>query len=114
MGKTLGHNVLLSYHNFSERLIINTDARKTKLGWGISQNGKPMTFYSRKLTPAQINYTTTERELLSIVETLKDFLKIILGHCIKLYTENKNISFEKFTTEGVLRWILMLEEYSPR
>ena len=37
----------------------------------ISQNGKPVAFYLRKLTPAQINYTIVELELLNIVETLK-------------------------------------------
>ena len=37
----------------------------------ISQNGKLVVFYSRKLNPAPTRYTTTERELLAIVETLK-------------------------------------------
>ena len=67
----VGRDVLLSYPNFSEGFIIHTDTRKTQLGGLISQNGKPIAFYSHKLTPAQINFTTTERELLSIVETLK-------------------------------------------
>ena len=49
------------------------------------KNGKPIAFYSQKLTPAQINYMTTKRELLSIVETLKEFRKIILGHSITVY-----------------------------
>jgi hypothetical protein len=37
------------------------------------QNGKPIAFYSRKLNLAQRKYTTGDQELLSIVETLKEF-----------------------------------------
>ena len=81
---------------------MHTDVSKTHLGGVISQNGKPIDFYSHKLTTAQINYTDTEVELVSIVETLKEFLTILLGHRITVYTEHKNIKFEKFTTERVL------------
>ena len=34
------------------------------------QDKKPTAFYSRKLNAAQRRYTTTERELLSTIETL--------------------------------------------
>ena len=70
--KIVGCDVLLSYPKFSETFIIHTDARNMQLGGIISQNGKPIAFHSCKLAPAQINYTTTEQELLGIVETLKD------------------------------------------
>ena len=79
----------------------------------MNQEGKPIVFYSHKVTPSQINYTTTERELLSIVETLKYFCTNILGHRITVYTYHNNFTFEKFTTERVLGWRLMLEEYGP-
>ena len=62
MKNIVGRDVLISYPNFSENIIIHTDARKNT-DWGgggvISQNGKPINFYSLKLTPAQINYTNT-------------------------------------------------------
>ena len=48
----------------TKQLIIYTDASKTQLGSVISQEGKPIAFYSRKLNPAQTQYTTTKRELL--------------------------------------------------
>ena len=69
MKKIVGRCVLLSYPNFSKRFIVHTDSSKTQLVGVISQNRKPISFHSHKLTPAQINYTTTERELLFLVET---------------------------------------------
>ena len=64
----------------------------------MSKIGKPIAFYPRELTPAQISYTTIERELLSILETLKEFHTILLGNRIIEYTDHKNITFENFTT----------------
>ena len=58
----LGH----TYPNFNEVFEIHTDASDRQLGVVISQNRKPLAFYSRKLSGAQRNYTTTEQELLSI------------------------------------------------
>ena len=50
---------------------IHTDASDYQLGVVISQEVKPIAFFSRKLNKAQKNYTTTEKELLSIVECIK-------------------------------------------
>ena len=49
------------------------DAIEMQLGAVIIQNNKPIHFYNRKLNCAQINYTTTEGELLCIVEVIKEF-----------------------------------------
>ena len=61
---------MLAFPNVNLKFVIHTDASDRQLGAVISQNGKPIAFYSRKLNSAQRRYTTTERELLSIVETL--------------------------------------------
>ena len=44
---------------------------KFQLGVVISYKDKPIDFYSRKLTGSHKWYTVTEKELLSIVETLQ-------------------------------------------
>jgi hypothetical protein len=45
------------------------------------------------LNSAQKNYTTGEQELLSIVETLKEFQNILLGQQIIVHTNQKNIVY---------------------
>ena len=75
------------------------DTSKFQLGAVISQGDKPIAFYSRILNSAKVNYTTTERELLSIVETLKEFRNILLGQLIKVYTDHKNLTYQTFNKE---------------
>jgi RNase H-like domain found in reverse transcriptase/Reverse transcriptase (RNA-dependent DNA polymerase) len=73
MKALIAKETLLTFPDFSKECEIHSDATKLQLGACISQNGKPVAFYSRKLQAAQTRYTTTERELLSIVETLQEF-----------------------------------------
>ena len=113
MKRVISKDILLTYPDFNKPFEIYTDASHTQLGAVITQDNKPIAFYSRKLQSAQTRYTTTERELLSIVETLKEFRNILFGHQIKIYTDHKNLTFKDFTTERVLRWRLLVEEFSP-
>jgi transposase InsO family protein len=113
MKRIIGKEVLLAYPDFDKEFVIHTDASHYQLGAVISQDGKPIAFYSRKLKPEQTRYTTTERELLSIVETLKEFRNILLGQRIVIHTDHKNLTCQNFNTERVMRWRLLLEEYGP-
>ena len=70
-------------------LNIHTYASNLQLGAVISQTGKPLAFYIKKLNPYQTRYTTTEKELLVVVKTLKECLNILLRK-IRVHTDHKN------------------------
>ena len=113
MKRIISKETLLTYPDFNKPFEIHTDASHTQLGAVLSQNKRPIAFYSRKLNPAQTRYTTTERELLAIVETLKEFRNILLGQRIIIYTDHKNLTYKEFNTERVMRWRLLIEEFGP-
>ena len=113
MKAIIAKETLLAYPDFNKQFEIHTDASHTQLGAVVSQDNRPIAFYSRKLNPAQTRYTTNEQELLSIVETLKEFRNILLGQQIVVFTDHLNLTCKTFNTERVMRWRLLLEEYSP-
>jgi len=77
------------------------------------QAGKPIAFYSQKLSGSQRNYTVGEREMLSIVETLKEFRSILLGQDITVYTNHMNL-VNPTTNHALMRitcWRWLIEEF---
>ena len=60
----ISKETLLSFPDFSKPFEIHTDASHTQLGAVVSQDKKPIAFYSRKLNPAQTRCTTTKRTTL--------------------------------------------------
>ena len=95
--------VLLAYPDFNAQFEMHADASKLKIGAVISQEGKLIAFYSQKMNSAQQNYTTTEKELLSVVAYIKEFRNILLWHQITVYTDHKNLTYKHFNTERVMR-----------
>jgi hypothetical protein len=69
---------------------------------------------SRVITAIEQRYSICELELLAIVYALKKFRIYVIGHHVKVYTDNKALSFLKkcsLTSDRVTRWVLQLQEY---
>jgi hypothetical protein len=74
--QVIADDVMLSFPDFNKPFEIHTDASDFQVGAVIMPECKPVAFYSRKLNPAQRNYTTGKREMLSIVKTLRVYIGI--------------------------------------
>ena len=94
---------------------IYTDTLSRQLGVVIIQRGVPIAFFSRKLSEIQRKYSVTELELLSILETLKEYKGVLWGQTIKVFTNHKNLMQQALglTSDCVYHWRLLLEEYGP-
>lgn len=109
---------LLQFPNFNEPFILTTDASNDAIGSILSQGvvGKdlPIAYYSRTLNSAERNYSTTEKELLSIVQSVKHFRPYLYGKEFTILTDHKPLQWLmncKDPSSRLVRWRLKLLEY---
>jgi hypothetical protein len=79
MKEILAQDAMLTYPEFDKPFIIYTDASERQIGGIVTQNNRPLGFFSKKLSETQQRYPVTEQELLAIGETLKYFKHMLLG-----------------------------------
>ena len=94
----LKKEALLAFPHFEKPFHLYIDASNRQLGATVVQDGKPLGFYTRKLNPAQKNYTVGEIELLGIVEGLKAFEGILRGQQVTIHTDHLNLLYKNLPT----------------
>ena len=74
-----------------------------------------MVYYASKtLNGAQLNYTTTEKELLPIVFGFEKFRSYLLGTKVTIFTDHADIHYlvsKKDSKPRLIRWVLLLQEF---
>nr|KYP52542.1 Retrovirus-related Pol polyprotein from transposon 17.6 [Cajanus cajan] len=72
-------------------------------------------YASKVLNGAQLNYATTEKELLAIVYALEKFRAYLIGAKVIVYTDHAAIKYLLTKAESkprLIRWVLLLQEFN--
>ena len=108
---------ILSIPNFSYPFVIDTDASETALGAVLSQviegEERPVAFQSRVLTKTEVNYATTTREALGIVQAMQWFRPYIYGTQCVVRTDHASLQwlFRQNADGMTFRMIQKMQEY---
>ena len=100
---------MLSHPKLAAPTSLATDASDTAIGAVLQQfvDGvwQPISYFSRKLSPAETKYSTFDRELLAIYLAIKHFRHFIEGRVFHVSTDHKPLTFSFATTSN---------RYTPR
>ncbi|CAN6712693.1 unnamed protein product [Malus baccata var. baccata] len=95
------------------------DASDYALGAVLGQrkDKRPHVIYyaSRTLNVAQLNYSTTEKELLAVVFALDKFRSYLIGTKVIVFTDHAALKYlltKKEAKPRLIRWILLLQEFN--
>ena len=73
-------------------------------------------YYARKtLNEAQRNYTTTEKELVAVVNALNKFQSYMIGSDIVIFTDYSTLKYlltKQNSKARLIRWVLLLQEFN--
>ena len=116
---TLTSSDILRYPDFTKPFIVVADASDTAIGAVISQvnnqgEERPVSFHSRVLRGAELNYSVLEKEALALRWVLRKNRYYLLGYQIILRSDHKPLKylFEKSDlTQRQARWIEELLEF---
>ncbi|GBO15482.1 Transposon Tf2-11 polyprotein [Araneus ventricosus] len=94
---SLSMSTLLVYPSPDARLCLACNASDRALGSVLSQeeNGewKPLAFFSRKLTPAELRYSVHDRELLAVYASVRHFSYMLEGRNFTIYADHKPLIY---------------------
>jgi ribonuclease HI len=112
---TIKEATLLARPDYTIPFTLEVDGSERAIGGVLYQQNKVIGIYSKKLSPAQQNYTNTERELLAIIEALKYFRNIIYCADITVKTDHANLLYStELQSSRAQRWKLVLEDYQVK
>jgi hypothetical protein len=69
---------------------------------------------SKTLTGPQLNYATTEKELLVVIFAIEKFKSYLVGAKVIVYTDHASLKYllmKKDAKPRLVRWILLLQEF---
>ncbi|KAH9781036.1 hypothetical protein KPL71_008306 [Citrus sinensis] len=83
---------------------------------GKRKEGQPFVIYyaSRTLNSAQMNYTTTKKELLAVIFALDKFRSYLIGSSTIVYSDHAAVRYlmsKQDAKPKLIRWILLLQEF---
>ena len=112
--QALCESATLAYFDTSKTSEILVDASPVGVAGLISQEGKPVCYASRALSPVEQRYSQTEREALAIVWACEHFDIYIRGSQFKVITDHKPLTtiWDKPSPPArIARWAMRLQPY---
>ena len=105
MKRVVKNKILLSFPDYSKPFEIHVDASDKQLGAELRQGTNVLALFSKKLSQTQQRYGVGEKEMLSVVEALREFRTIVYGYPIHVFTDHLNWTHDKqLRNSRVLRW----------
>ena len=112
-------NAVLTSIDENVPFVVETDASDSTLAGTLSQNGRPVAFFSRTLSKCELNHSAVEKEAAAIIESGRRWRHYLIGRHFVLITDQQSITYMfnsqrhgKIKNDKIMRWRVELSCYS--
>ena len=105
---------ILRLPNFSKAFEVTCDASRVEIDGVLSQEGHPITFFSKKLNDAKLKYSTYDKEFYAIIQALRYWRYYLLPQEFVLYSDHEALRFlnsQKKLNSHHGNWVEFLQPY---
>ena len=105
---------VLALPNFDKTFEVDTDASKMGIGAVLMQEGRPLAYFSEKLSPARQNWTTYEQELYAVVRAFKHWTHYLMHSDFILHSDHQPLKWlnsQKKLESMHARWAVFLQQF---
>ena len=95
-----------------------TDASDNAISASLSQQNRPVAFFSKMLNKKEKHHSSVEKEASAIVEPIRKWSHYLSGRHFTINTDQKLVSFMytmansgKIKNEKIMRWRILLSEF---
>ncbi|KAE8702634.1 putative CCCH-type zinc finger family protein [Hibiscus syriacus] len=106
---------VLALPDFDKVFEVNYDASGVGIGGVLSQAGRPVAFFSEKLSGSKKNYSTYDLEFYAIVQSLKHWRHYLVQKEFILFTDHealKYINGQHKLSRRHAKWVAYLQEFT--
>ena len=90
--RILSESPCLAYFDASKEVVIQVDSSKHGIGAVLLQEGRPIEYASRALTPSERNWAQIKKEALSVLYGLERFDQYTYGRPVKVENDHKPLA----------------------
>lgn len=106
---------ILTLPDFEKVFEVDCDASNIGIGAVLSQEGKPIAYFSEKLTNSRTRYSTYDKEFYAIIRTLSHWHHYLISKEFILYSDHEALQFingqHKLKSRHA-RWVEILQAYT--
>lgn len=84
---------ILVLQNFNKLFKVNCDASSVRIGAMLSQEGKPIAYFSENLNECKKNYSTYDKEFYAIIHALDHWSYYILPNKFLLHFDHESLKY---------------------